>query len=102
MRYYSLVIFVATTSLFLKNNLGRAEQEDNLVTQQSIERDAKLNQPDEAFLEFLASMSEVDGELTDPLDMVEITDSEMFDSNDFDSKKRELERVNQDLAEENK
>jgi len=31
-------------------------------------------EPDEAFLEFLASMAEVDGEVTDPLDMLDIVD----------------------------
>lgn len=31
-------------------------------------------EPDEAFLEFLASMEDVDGEVTDPLDMLDIAD----------------------------
>lgn len=37
-------------------------------------------QPSAAFLEFLADISEVDGEITDPLDMLELEDSELLNT----------------------
>ena len=37
----------------------------------------KSKQPDEGFLEFLANMSEQDGEISDPLDMLDISESEL-------------------------
>jgi len=36
-----------------------------------------INPPDEAFLEFLANMSEVDGDYSDPLDMLELESVEV-------------------------
>jgi len=43
----------------------------------SISANDVILKPDEAFLEFLASMSEVNGEMNDPLDMLDITDNEV-------------------------
>ncbi|MGX5201184.1 hypothetical protein [Aliikangiella sp. IMCC44632] len=42
---------------------------------------AQENQvPDEAFLEFLANMHSIDGELSDPLDMLEIQDDKALNA----------------------
>lgn len=66
MRHFSLAIVLATTSAF-SVKLNAAE---------------KQTQPDEAFLEFLAAMDEVDGEITDPLDMLEVADEpELIETN---------------------
>lgn len=58
MRPYSLALILATSCLVISSKLKAAEQV----------------QPNEAFLEFLASMDEVNGEITDPLDMLEVVD----------------------------
>jgi hypothetical protein len=53
------------------------------------------NQPDEAFLEFLSSMSEVEGEFTDPLDMLDLEDEPMLDHREPETNLPDQQLINQ-------
>jgi len=68
--YFSWKMMMASSSLMINSfALAASEPDNNLET----------NQPDEAFLEFLASMDEVDGEMTDLLDMLDVSDELALD-----------------------
>ena len=57
----------------------------------SLAGDISAALPDEAFLEFLASMSDVNGEVTDPLDMLALAEDEL--SADKSAKENKIEKA---------
>ena len=71
-RRFNWMIIMAASSTLLNTHQVFAQ-----------ERSITESQPDEAFLEFLASMAEVDGEVTDPLDMLELSDEPALDESEI-------------------
>ncbi len=55
--------------------------------------DENNNQPDAAFLEFLAGMTEVEGEITDPLDMLELADSDVGDESNNNEIEKNIHQI---------
>ncbi|TQV84920.1 hypothetical protein [Aliikangiella coralliicola] len=100
----SLALLMTTSTVLIEPSLVLAaekqtglSQKESLTSQQkkvdqtkniekSNSQSIEMEQPDEAFLEFLATMSVVDEEISDPLDMLEIADEQMDDEVDLDEK----------------
>ncbi|TQV75202.1 hypothetical protein FLL45_09695 [Aliikangiella marina] len=63
-----------------------------IITSGNIFAQAVNQEPDEAFLEFLASMEDVDGEVTDPLDMLDIADEPELTKSDIKTDKKNTQQ----------
>lgn len=66
MRSSNLTAYLITMALFSLPKISYA-------------RDKLIDLPDEAFLEFLGGTFKVDGEMTDPLDMLEMEKNDLID-----------------------
>jgi len=63
-------------SLTMKTTILTAVETNAMAGQKQRETDSESIQPDEAFLEFLALMTEINGKMIDPLDMLEMTEDD--------------------------
>ncbi len=90
----AIILAIETTNLTATETNAMIAKKDSNWQSDSIQRDA-------AFLEFLANMSEVDGKMTDPLDMIEMTDNDIFTTSATDTEGTIETKLNSDIIMEN-
>ncbi len=100
MQHYSLVILMATLLAIETTNLTATETKA-MTTKKDSDWQSDSIQQDAAFLEFLANMSEVNGKMTDPLDMIEMTDNDIFNTTATDTESIIETKLNNNMIMEN-
>ncbi len=100
MQHYSLVILMTTLLPIVTTNLTATET-NAMTTKKDSDWQSDSIQQDVAFLEFLANMSEVNGKMTDPLDMIEMTDNDIFNTTATDTESIIETKLNNNMIMEN-